>query len=112
MGRLIDADLLKKNIAKWLQGGDPQETEMVKLDDIAVSIVMEIEEQPTAYDVENVVAELENEKERQEKDRSYWSEHSWKDNLVYNEYDLSDKKADLLQEAIDIVKRGGVDGKE
>lgn len=59
MGRLIDADLLKKNIAKWLQGGDPQETEMVKLDDIAVSIVMEIEEQPTAYDVEKVVAELE-----------------------------------------------------
>ena len=48
--RLIDADLLKKNIAKWLQVGDPQETEMVELDDIAVSVVMEIEEQPTVYD--------------------------------------------------------------
>ena len=58
--RLIDADLLKKNIAKRLQGGDPQETTMVKLDDIAVSVLMEIEEQPTAYDTEKVVAELEN----------------------------------------------------
>ena len=45
--RLIDADLLKKSIAKWLHGSDPQETEMVKLEDIAVSVVMEIEEQPT-----------------------------------------------------------------
>ena len=59
MSRLIDADSLKKNIAKWLQGSDPQETVMVKLDDIAVSVLMEIEEQPTAYDVEKVVAELE-----------------------------------------------------
>lgn len=48
--RLIDADLLKKNIAKWLQGGDPQETEMVKFDDIAVSVIMEIEKQPTVCD--------------------------------------------------------------
>lgn len=58
MARLIDADLLKKNIAKWLQGGDPQETEMVKLDDIAVSVIMEIDEQPTAYDVDKVLGEL------------------------------------------------------
>lgn len=59
MSRLIDADLLKKNIAKWLQGSDPQETEMVKLDDIAVSVIMEIDEQPTAYNVEKVVEQLE-----------------------------------------------------
>ena len=58
MSRLIDTDLLKKNIAKWLQGSDPQETEMVKLDDIAVSVIMEIDEQPTAYDIEKVVAEI------------------------------------------------------
>ena len=66
--RLIDADLLKKNIAKWLQGGDPQETQMVKLDDIAVSVVMEIEEQPTAYNVEKVVEELEEMQVKAEKD--------------------------------------------
>ena len=49
--RLIDADVLKKNIAKWLIGGDPQETVMVKLDDIAVSVIMEIDEQPTVIEL-------------------------------------------------------------
>ena len=68
--RLIDADLLKKNVAKWLQGGDPQETVMVELDDIAVSVIMEIEEQPTAYDVEKVIAEL----EKQKSDLTDWAE--------------------------------------
>lgn len=81
MGRLIDADLLKKNIAKWLQGGDPQETEMVKLDDVAVSVIMEIEEQPTAYDVENVVTKI------------------IKAESIYGRIPVS--------EAIDIVKSGG-----
>ena len=52
MAELIDRNLLKKNIAKWLIGGDPQETEMVKLDDIAVSVIMEIEEQPTTTEAE------------------------------------------------------------
>ena len=56
--RLIDADLLKKNIAKWLNGSDPQETVMVKLDDISVSVIMEIEEQPTAFDTEKFVEEV------------------------------------------------------
>lgn len=60
MSRLIDADVLKTNIVKWLKPtGDPQETEMVKLDDIAISVLMEIEETPTAYDVDKVVEELE-----------------------------------------------------
>ena len=47
MSRVIYADALKKNIAKWLQGGDPQETVLVELDDIGVSVIMEIDEQPT-----------------------------------------------------------------
>ena len=86
--RLIDADLLKRNIAKWLQGGDPQETEMVKLDDIAVSVIMEIEEQPTAYNPEKVVEELGKES--------------------YQEWCDSPKIVEL-KDAIDIVKRGGVE---
>lgn len=100
MGRLIDADLLKKNIAKWLQGGDPQETEMVKLDDIAVSIVMEIEEQPTAYDVEKVVAEL---VEMRNKDSQGCKDVGNKC-LSYTDCGLC-----IMDRAIDIVKRGGVD---
>lgn len=56
------------------------------------------------YDVEAKVAELEVEKERHEKDRTYWSEHSWKDSLMYNECDMSDRKADCFDTAISIVR--------
>lgn len=84
--RLIDADLLKKNIAKWLRDSDPQETEMVRVDDIAVNVVMEIDEQPTAYDVEKVVEQLE--------------EH-------FNATDDRDARL-AYHHAIEIVKAGGV----
>lgn len=60
MSRLIDADLLMRKCEKWLKPKAPDEDEMVSLADIAVSMLMEIEEQPTAYDVEKVIEELEN----------------------------------------------------
>lgn len=59
MSRLIDADLLMRKCEKWLKPKAPDEDEMVSLADIAVSMLMEIEEQPTAFDVENVVSNLE-----------------------------------------------------
>lgn len=68
-----------------------------------------IENQPTAFDTEKVIEQLENEKERYEKDRAWWSEHSWKDSCVYNECDMNDRKSDCFEEAIDIVKKGGVE---
>lgn len=43
--RLIDADLLTEKVAKWLNP-DPNADRMVNIDDIAVSVLMEIEEQP------------------------------------------------------------------
>ena len=58
----------------------------------------------TRKPMEAVVAELEVEKERHEKDRTYWSEHSWKDSLMYNECDMSDRKADCFDTAISIVR--------
>lgn len=92
--RLIDADLLKKNIAKWLNGSDPQETVMVKLDDISVSVIMEIEEQATAYDVEKVVKQLEDMKLiRVEQCRGYYEDEVMTNNNFVD--------------AIDIVKSGG-----
>lgn len=54
--------------------------------------------------VEAVVAELENTKENFEKDCSYWKEHSWKDNALYNEADLNEKQADCYADAISIVR--------
>jgi len=63
MGRLIDADELKKNIAKWLKTSSPDESEMVAVNDIAINVMIEIEEQPTAYDVDKVVEQLEEERD-------------------------------------------------
>ena len=47
--RLIDADLLKENILKWLKPSKPDETEMIEVADALVSTMMEIDEQPTAF---------------------------------------------------------------
>lgn len=44
--RLIDADVLTKNVTKLLNA-DPNADRMVDIDDIAASVLMEIEEQPT-----------------------------------------------------------------
>lgn len=44
--RLIDADLLTEKVKKWLNA-DPNADRMVDIDDIAASVLMEIEEQPT-----------------------------------------------------------------
>lgn len=57
--RLIDADLLTEKVKKWLNS-DPSADRMVDIDDIAVSVLMEIEEQPTAYNPDAVAKELRN----------------------------------------------------
>ena len=44
--RLIDADMLTGKVTKWLNP-DPNADRMVNIDDIAASVLMEIEEQPT-----------------------------------------------------------------
>ena len=93
--RLIDADLLKRNIAKWLQGGDPQETKMVKLDDIVISVILEIDEQPTAYNPDKVVEEL--------KENSSNYKKSYKANGKYTHKTI---KAISQIKAIDIVRKG------
>lgn len=56
--RLIDADLLKENILRWLKPSKPDETEMIEAADAFVSTMMEIDEQPTAFDVDKVVEQL------------------------------------------------------
>ncbi len=94
MGRLIDADELKKNIAKWLKPSSPDEREMVTVDDIAISVMIEIEEQPTAYDVDKVVEQLETGLEEILYDRCY-----------SNDYDMGMKEVNAL---LDKVMKGDV----
>lgn len=103
MSRLIDADLLMRKCEKWLKPKAPDEDEMISVADIAVSTLMEIEEQPTAFDVKNVIEQL-------EKERDY----SYEDYENYAEkHDMDVECDDLfcrgLDRAIEIVKRGGRD---
>ena len=61
MSRLIDADLLKDNVLKWLPKDmdELNDSGIPPIENLVVSLMMEIEEQPTAFDVEEVVKELE-----------------------------------------------------
>lgn len=73
--RLIDADLLMRKCKEWLKPKAPDEDEIVSLADIAVSMIMEIEEQPTVYVNDgwiSVEERLPNEREFQE---SYCRNH-------------------------------------
>lgn len=90
--RLIDADLLLPQI-----GNRYDEKKDIVPDNHAEGFVqMEklIKEQPTAYDVDKVVEQLENE-------RKFWE----------NAYDsnLGKEKARSYEHAIEIVKGGGAD---
>lgn len=94
MSRLIDADLLKENISRWLKPSASDETEMIEVADALVSTMIEIEEQPTAFDVDKVISELK------------------RDKFVESECILSDVHQGYnagLSRAIEIVKGGGVE---
>lgn len=105
MSRLIDADLLMRKCEKWLKPKAPDEDEMVSVADIAVSTLMEIEEQPTAFDVEEVVKQLESIKEKgvcyvEECKHCKYLSRCW---------DGEEADSLALDKAIEIVKRGGRD---
>lgn len=91
MSRLIDTDLLKRNIAKWLKPLKPDETETIKLACVLESVVEEIDEQPTAFDADKVVQQLEILIE----DKCSESGDDW-------------YTAECLNEAVEIVKSGGI----
>lgn len=74
-----------------------------------LSVIRVIKEQPTAYDVEGVVAELEHQKEQCEKDMKYYEEKSWKDHISHTNYDLFYAQSDCWEDAIDIVRKGGME---
>ena len=97
MGRLIDADALKQDLRKCQIESLIAHTEEKNVFDI-------INEQPTAYDVEKVVAELEKEKEI----------HTNHYNIsIYKDFPDVKQRYEQIQlvisKLIDIVKRGGVE---
>lgn len=100
MGRLIDDNLLKKGIKKWLKPSKPDEDEYISITDALVSILQEIEEQPTAFDVDKVVKQLETMRMR------YYLTYANTGNKTNDE--VWEKVSRAVDNAIDIVKGGGV----
>lgn len=98
--RLIDADLLKENISKWLKPSKPDETEMIEVADAIVSTMMEIDEQPTAFNVDKV------EKQLKDLKAMYWLSIA---NTGDEKLDVAyEKVGNALDEAVEIVKGGGI----
>lgn len=101
MSRLIDADLLKENISRWLKPSEPDETKMIEVADAIVSTMMEIDEQPTAFDLDKVVKQLKDLK------AMYWVSIA---NTGDEKLDVAyEKVGNALDKAIKIVKGGGVE---
>ena len=97
--RLIDADMLTEKVTKWLNP-DPNADRMVDIDDIAASVLMEIEEQPTAFDAETVVALLKEELQSADDEKA----KCIKENPI--QFDSAKGYAHGIAVAIEIVKRG------
>ena len=95
--RLIEADTLKDSVEHSLNTG--RET-------FSAEIIYEaIDNQPTAYDVDKVVAELEKEKQKHKR----LIEYEKKNGTMTEESDQR-KSVEVLEKAIQIVKGGGVYG--
>ena len=106
--RLLDADLLRENISKRLKSFNPDGTEIEVADALAlVSTMMEIDEQPTAFDVDKVVEQLEDIKRKKYRACQDVICEDCKYSEDCCDGDESDKLA--LERAIEIVKSGGVE---
>lgn len=90
--RLIDADLLKDNIIKCLKPLEPEE-EMIDSNVALLSTIMEIDNQPTAFDVNKVVKQL-------DKASDYYE---------FDEQGKENVQMINLTKAIEIVEGGGVE---
>ena len=99
--RLIDADLLKENILKWLKPSKPDETEMIEITDTLVSTMIEIEKQPTAFDVNKVVKQL-----KQLKMRYFLTIANTGDKKLDIAYE---NVGNALDRVIEIIKGGGIE---
>ena len=96
MGRLIDADPVLDNLSGRL--------ESMKDYDAVKDVINNM---PTAYDVDKVVEQLE--KRIQTHERCI--EYEKKNGTITEEFQQR-KAVEVLKEAIEIVKGGGVNGKE
>ena len=94
--RLIDADELILHLNDFMLQQSPidiQDIESIKVSEVIKDCIKAVDEQPTAYDVDKVVEELEE----------------------YSNADEAECHGTIpvieLDDAIEIVKRGGIDGR-
>ena len=93
MGRLIDAETLKQELyQQWFMDILLTQTSS---EDMFYALAQKIDQQPTAYDTDKVVEQLENE-------RKFWEN-------AYNR-NWGKEKARSYEHAIEIVNGGGVNG--
>lgn len=105
--RLIDADELIKRIEKWMPKdpcGREQTVEERVATNIAVSVCMEIEETPTAFDKEKVIEELIIRKSIEDEKAAAFDEASDIQNM-----EVRDSISLAFQDAIKIVEKGGIE---
>lgn len=99
--RLIDADLLKDNIIKCLKPLEPEE-EMIDVNVALLSVLMEIDGQAAAFDVDKVIEQIEDIRANFDCKLCKYNDG---ENTICSE-DCSDALIDIL---LDIVKGGGVE---
>lgn len=96
--RLIDADKLILHLNDFMLQQSPidvQDIESIKVSAVIKDCIKAVDEQPTAYNVDKVLEQLENEKK-------FWND------ATYNK-EIGKQKARSYAYAIEIVKGGGID---
>lgn len=105
MSRLIDADKLMKNIigiCKCQPSLEGRQKETVYIKDV-------IENQPTAYDVDKVVGELEVLREKAQKRREELIGINSYHNVILRDNEYERGRVYAFDDAIEVVKDGGID---
>lgn len=104
MGRLIDADKLKADLEKAISKNE----DMDCLDFLLVASA--IDAQPTAYDPDKVVKQLEERTAFLKDCTKYGNKTTEQQSKSYDTMMMYEVK-DLVDDLLDIVKAGGVDAK-
>ena len=104
MKRLFDADKLKADLEKAISKNE----DMDCLDFLRVASV--IDAQPTAYDPDKVVEQLEELKKAEQNKPDNCDENGFGDGEQIYDDGRSQGRCEAFREAIKIVKGGGVDG--
>lgn len=104
MGRLIDADKLKADLEKAISKNE----DMDCLDFLRIASV--IDKQPTAYDPDKVVEQLEERTSFLKDCTKYGNQTTDQQSKSYDTMMMYEVK-DLVDDLLEIVKAGGVDAK-